>query len=95
MRPESLPAMLDSLLRQIAKSTLFSLLSGDHESTVSSQTSDVASRHAFLSKLLCEFADCRALYAHYWLHDLFSMNQYDVDEYVLPRRRSPWVLVGE
>ncbi|KAL3142208.1 RING-H2 finger protein atl48 [Trebouxia sp. C0009 RCD-2024] len=22
------------------------------------------------------------------------MNQYDVDDYVLPRRRSPWVLVG-
>ncbi|KAL0023906.1 hypothetical protein WJX79_009251 [Trebouxia sp. C0005] len=23
-----------------------------------------------------------------------SMNQYEMDEYVLPRRRSPWVLVG-
>ena len=23
------------------------------------------------------------------------MNQYDVDDYVLPRRRSPWVLVGD
>ena len=23
-----------------------------------------------------------------------AMNQYDMDEYVLPRRRNPWVLVG-
>ena len=49
---------------------------------------DVASRYALrsLAELVTPIPP---------LHHLLNMNQYDVDEYVLPRRRSPWVLVGE